>query len=80
MSKFMHIMVTITKDSRNNNAHLYYADDEAGVEINTALSYKDGMEQLRKLEKLLNKPAQLTINQFNPAIAYKDLHGIIRRE
>ena len=79
MSKFMHIMVTITKDN-HNSAHLYYADDEAGVEINTHVSYKDGMEQLRKLEKLLNKPAQLVINQFDHTIAYKDLHGIIRRE
>ena len=80
MKKFMAVRVTICKGSSIHGAHLYYTDAELGLEIATSISYEDGMNQLRKLEKMLNKPAKLIINEFNPTIAYKDLYGYIDRE
>jgi hypothetical protein len=80
MKRFMSIRVTICEGSSIHGAHLYYSDDEAGLELSTYVSYEEGMKQLRQLERLLKKPAQMTINEYDPAIAYKDLYGYIDRE
>lgn len=80
MKKYMAVTITICKDSTIHGARLYYSDDELGLEIDTAVSYEEGMKQLRQLEKLLNKPAKMTVNRFNREIAYKELYGYIDRE
>lgn len=80
MKKYMSVTVTICEGSSIHGARLYYSDDELGLEIDTAVSYEEGMKQLRQLEKRLNKPAQMTINRFNREIAYKELYGYIDRE
>lgn len=77
MKKYMSVTVTISNSSSINGAFLYYSDDDLKLEISTNISYKEGMKQLRKLEKLLGKPAQMTINQFDRNIAYKELHGYL---
>lgn len=78
--RFISIKVTICEGSNLQGGKLYYADDEIGLEISTELSYNEAMVQLRKIEKLLDKPAKLTINQFNKTIAYKSIYGYIGRE
>lgn len=80
MKKYMAVTITIYSGSCANRAHLYYSDDELGLEISTAVSYEEGMKQLRRLEKHLDKPAQMRINQFDREIAYKELYGFIDRE
>lgn len=80
MKKYMSVTITICKGSRLNGAYFYYSDDELGLEIATQISYEEGMKQLRQLEKRLGKLAQMTINQFDRTIAYKELHGYIDRE
>ena len=80
MKKYMSVIVTICEGSSIHGAHLYYSDDELGLEIATTISYEDGMKQLRQLEKRLGKPAQMKINQFDRGIAYKELYGFIDRE
>lgn len=80
MNKYMAVTVTICNGSSINGARLYYTDDELGLEIATNVSYEEGMKQLRQLEKLLGKPAQMKINQFDRDIAYKELYGFIDRE
>jgi len=80
MKKYMSVTVTICEGSCINGARLYYSDDELGLDIATNLSYEEGMKQLRRLEKLLGKPAQMKINQFDREIAYKELYGFIDRE
>lgn len=80
MKKFMAIRVTICEGSSLNSAHMYYSDAELGLELSTHLSYTEGMKQLRQLEKRLNRLAQLTINQYNPTISYKNLSGYLDRE
>ena len=80
MKKYMAILITIYGNSCDNNARLYYTDDELGLEIATTISYEEGMTQLRQLEKRLGKPAQMKINQFDRNIAYKELYGFIDRE
>ena len=80
MKRYMSILITTFSNPSDNNARLYYADDELGLEISTTISYEDGMKQLRKLEKRLGKPAQMKINEFDRDIAYKELYGFIDRE
>lgn len=80
MKKYMAVTVTIYEGSSTNRAHLYYSDDELGLEISTTIPYEDGMKQLRQLEKRLNKAAKLVVNQFDRSIAYKELYGFIDRE
>ncbi len=80
MKKYMAVTVTIYSGSCANGARLYYSDDELGLEIATTISYEEGMKQLRRLEKLLGKSAQIKINQFDRNIAYKELYGFIDRE
>lgn len=80
MNKYMSVTITLCHGSCINGARLYYSDDELGLEIATTVSYEEGMKQLRQLEKRLGKPAQMTINQFDRTIAYKELHGYIDRE
>lgn len=80
MKKYMSVTITICSDSCINGARLYYSDDELGLEIATNISYEEGMKQLRQLEKLLGKPAQMKINRFDRKIAYKELYGFIDRE
>lgn len=79
MTKYMAITITICQGSSIQGAHLYYSDSDIGLEISTNLSYEDGMQQLRQLEKLLNRVASMTINEFNPEISYKRLYGYIDR-
>ena len=76
----MAVRLTICEGTSIHGAHLYYSDEELGLEISTKLSYNDGMKQLRKLEKLLGKTATMTINQFDRSIAYKELYGFFGRE
>lgn len=80
MKKYMSVTVTICEDSSIHGARLYYSDEEAGLEIATTISYEEGMKQLRQLEKRLGRTAKMTINQFDRAIAYKELYGFIDRE
>ena len=80
MRRFMAVTVTICKGSSIHGAHIYYTDDELGIELSTNVSYDEGMKQLRKLEKLLHKPAKMTVNQYDSEIVYKDLFGYIDRE
>jgi len=80
MKKYMAVTITICEGSSTRRAHLYYSDDELGLEISTTIPYENGMKQLRQLEKLLGKTAKLSINQFDRTIAYKELHGYIDRE
>lgn len=80
MKKYMSVTITICHDSCINGAYLYYSDEELGLEIATNISYKEGMKQLRQLEKRLGKPAKMTVNQFDRNIAYKELYGYIDRE
>jgi len=80
MKRYVSIRVTACEGSYVHGAHLYYSDEELGLEIDTTLSYEEGMKQLRQLEKLLNRPAQLVVNRYNRDISYKELYGVIDRE
>ena len=80
MKRFMAVRVTICEGSSIHGAYIYYTDDELGIELSNNVSYDEGMKQLRKLEKLLNKPAKLVINHYNHTISYKELSGYIDRE
>lgn len=80
MKRFMAVRITICEGSSIHGGHIYYTDDEAGLELSTNVSYEEGMIQLRKLEKLLHKSAEITVNRYDSAIAYKDLFGYIDRE
>lgn len=80
MKRFMAIRVTICEGSSIHGGHIYYTDDEIGLELSTKVSYEEGMTQLRKLEKRLHKPAIMSINPYDHEIAYKDLYGYIDRE
>lgn len=80
MKRFMAVRITICEGSSIHGGHIYYTDEDAGLELSTNVSYEEGMTQLRNLEKLLHKSAEMTINQYNPEIAYKDLFGYIDRE
>lgn len=39
------------------------------------LSYEEGMRQLRQLEKIFGRCAELNVNEFDPAICTKTLYG-----
>lgn len=80
MKRFMAVTVTICEGSPIHGAHVYYTDDELDIELSHSVSYVEGMKQLRKLEKLLNKSAELIINPYDPTISYKELYGYIDRE
>lgn len=80
MKQFMSVTVTICEGSSIHGARVYYSDDKLGIELSTNVSYDEGMKQLRKLEKLLNKSAKLVINHYDPTISYKELYGYIDRE
>ena len=80
MKRFMAIKVTICEGSSIHGGHIYYTDDDIGLELSTQVSYEEGMIQLRKLEKRLHKSAEMTINPYDSEIAYKDLYGYIDRE
>ena len=80
MKKFMSVRVTISNYPSLHNAYVAYSDDELGIDLHYDTTYENGMAQLRKLEKLLNRPAKLVINQFDPAISYKELYGFVDRE
>ena len=80
MARFMAVKITICEGSSLHGGHIYYTDDETGFELSTNVSYEEGMTQLRKLEKLLHKSAEMTANPYNSEIAYKDLFGYIDRE
>ena len=80
MKKYMYVQVTISEGSCVNGARIYYSDDELGLELSYATDYKDGMKELRKLEKRLGRPAALVVNRYNRNISYKELHGYIDRE
>lgn len=78
--KYMIIRVTIAEGTCLHGAWIYYSDDELDFKLNHNISYEHGMRVLRKLEKLLGKTASLTINPYDPTIAYKELSGYIDRE
>ena len=80
MKKYMSVYVTICEDSSLHGAYINYTDEEADVDLSFKTDYEQGMKELRKLEKLLGKPAQLTVNRYNPTISYKTLYGYIDRE
>ena len=80
MKKYMSILVTISKGSCIHGARVYYSDEELGLELVHTVSYEQGMKELRELEKRLGKVATMTINQFNPTIAYKELYGYLDRD
>lgn len=39
------------------------------------LSYEEGMRQLRRLEKIFGRCAELSVNEFDPTICTKTLYG-----
>ena len=80
MKRYMSVQVTISEGSCLHGARIYYTDDELGLELSYTTDYEHGMKDLRKLEKILKKPAQMIINRFDPKIAYKELYGYIDRE
>ncbi len=80
MNKYMSVSVTICEGSAIQGGHLYYSDEELGLEISTNLSYNEGMKLLRQLEQRLGKSAELKTNIFDPAISYKEIHGYLNRE
>ena len=80
MNKYMSVTITNCEGSSLQRGHLYYSDDELGIVISTPVSHEAGMQYLRKLEKLLQRPAALSINPYNTEISYKELHGFIGRE
>ena len=80
MKRFMAVRVTNCEGSSIHGGHIYYTDDEIGLQLSTNVSYEEGMNQLRKLEKLLNKSAEMTVSRYDPEIAYKELFGYIDRE
>ena len=41
------------------------------------VSYSEGMKQLRKLEKILNKTADMVVNQYDKDLSFKTLVGKI---
>ena len=80
MKQFMAVTITICKDSSIHGGHIYYNDKECNITRSEDVSYEEGMTQLRRLEKLLHTTAKMTINQYDPRIAYKTLFGDIDRE
>ena len=77
MKKFMSVRVTICEGSCINGGFIYYSDDEDQIELAYETSYEAAMKELRKLEKRLGKVATLTINEFDRAIAYKEVYGYL---
>ena len=80
MKKYMSIHITICESIPClHGARIHYFDSDANVNIAYNTSYEQGMIELRKLEKLLGRPAKLTVNQYNTEIVYKELHGFLDR-
>ena len=76
--KVMSIMVSHNSVyPQYNNASISYIDEEENFELNIMVSYEEGMRELRKLEKRLNKIATLDVNRYNVHICTKQLVGII---
>lgn len=72
--------ITVNHNSvfpKYDNASIYYKDEEENFELSIMVSYKEGMRELRKLEKRLNKVATLNVNRYNVYICTKQLAGII---
>lgn len=72
--------ITVNHDSifpKYDNASIYYRDEETNFELSIMVSYEEGMRELRKLEKRLNRVATLDVNRFNSYICTKQLAGII---
>lgn len=80
MKRYMSVTITISDVASLHNARIYYTDDELNLELYHVVDYEQGMKDLRKLEKLLNKPAKLIINKYDARIAYKELSGYIDRD
>lgn len=80
MKRFMSVRVTNCEGSSIHGGHIYYTDDDIGLELSVDVPYEEGMTQLRKLEKLLHKFAKTTVNQYDSEITYKELYGYIDRE
>ena len=80
--KYMDVHVTISTNPNSivNSACVYYSDDKLGLELVNHVSVEEGMTALRKLEKLLGRPAEMKVNPYESTISYKELYGILDGE
>jgi len=80
--KYMHVSITFSSNPNSivNGAYVYYSDDKLGLELANHVSVKEGMIALRKLEKLLGRPAEMKVNPYQSTISYKELYGILDGE
>lgn len=75
--KYMAVTITYSDSDFLTGAHVYYSDETDGLELYHKISIEEGMNELRKLEKILGKPAKLIANHYNRTIFYKELAGYI---
>lgn len=80
MKKYMSVSITYCPGSCIHGAHIYYVDEEAGLDLSFNTSYEAGMTALRQLERALGKTATMRVNHLNRNISYKELYGYIRWE
>ena len=69
---FHYISITIAPNYHRAHYYIDGRDDESILDIE--LTYKEGMDILRRLEKMSGKLANLEVNQFDPSICSKALY------
>ncbi len=74
--KWMYVMVTnFTRASHLNRAMVSYEDESNGVELSLHPTYTEGLIELHKLEKKLNRKAECHVNKYNKSIVVYELSG-----
>lgn len=74
--KSIAISVTNYKDYPSlNYASFCYMD--GAITILHTLTYEEGMRELKKYETILNKTADVEVNEYNNTIIYTNLHGLL---
>lgn len=64
-------------NSNLNHAYIYISVDSCQLEVCHKVSWKDGVKELAKLAKKLNKVPKFSSNYWNPDICYRELSGYL---
>jgi hypothetical protein len=75
-----YVGITITNygmDSKLNHGYIYISINGCQLEMCHRVSIDDAVKELAKLAKRLGKAPTFTINEFDPSISYRELHGYL---
>lgn len=79
--KWIYVSFSIFLNYINSSSGSFiYDDDSIGLHIHQKIkSYEEGMKLLRQAEKILGRPAELSINPFTTEVCTKQISGIVGR-